>query len=278
MSWKLRAGSDRHWGIFERRESCRLNRSEHPRERDRSFHSLNKLQNSAKNARKTPHVGLRLTPLRRVSRPRASCKIWSLNQSGTARRAVTGFYVVATGEGRRLAQLPRVKRKEIKKTEPIRCIIDTTSAPHEICLDENVTRKTCIRLTSSRRSRTWPKAAGSARRSPPVSTLRRRRCGSGFRRPCCSRLYRPPRVPPEVRRPLLSVPAGSRAVCPASRGADQNSVCEAERQPDPPHGGHPTARANVNIPVVRWRRGYEIRQLARDRRAVRGFQGLNPEA
>ena len=35
----------------------------------------------------------------------------------------------------------RVKRKEIKKTEPIRCVIDTANDPHEISLDENVTRE-----------------------------------------------------------------------------------------------------------------------------------------
>ena len=34
-----------------------------------------------------------------------------------------------------------MKRKEIKKTEPIRCIIDTANDPHEISLDENVTRE-----------------------------------------------------------------------------------------------------------------------------------------
>ena len=45
------------------------------------------------------------------------------------------------GEGRRLAQLFRVKRKEIKRTEPIRCIVDTANDPHEISLDENVTRE-----------------------------------------------------------------------------------------------------------------------------------------
>ena len=55
--------------------------------------------------------------------------------------AATGFYFVTIGEGRRLAQLLRVKRKEIKKTEPIRCIIDTANDPHEISLDENVTRE-----------------------------------------------------------------------------------------------------------------------------------------
>ena len=34
-----------------------------------------------------------------------------------------------------------MKRKEIKKTEPIRCIVDTANDPHEISLDENVTRE-----------------------------------------------------------------------------------------------------------------------------------------
>ena len=55
--------------------------------------------------------------------------------------AATGLYFVTIGEGRRLAQLLRVKRKEIKKTEPIRCVIDTANDPHEISLDENVTRE-----------------------------------------------------------------------------------------------------------------------------------------
>jgi ParB family chromosome partitioning protein len=55
--------------------------------------------------------------------------------------AATGFYFVTIGEGRRLAQLLRLKRKEIKKTEPILCVIDTANDPHEIRLDENVTRE-----------------------------------------------------------------------------------------------------------------------------------------
>jgi ParB family chromosome partitioning protein len=58
-----------------------------------------------------------------------------------AEGAETGFYFVTIGEGRRLAQLLRVKRKEIRKTEPIRCIVDTANDPHEISLDENVTRE-----------------------------------------------------------------------------------------------------------------------------------------
>ncbi|MCP1750949.1 ParB family chromosome partitioning protein [Bradyrhizobium elkanii] len=55
--------------------------------------------------------------------------------------AATGFFCVTIGEGRRLAQLLRVERKEIRKSEPIRCIVDTANDPHEISLDENVTRE-----------------------------------------------------------------------------------------------------------------------------------------
>jgi len=58
-----------------------------------------------------------------------------------AEGAETGFDFVTTGEGRRLAQLLRAKRKQIKKTEPIRCVIDSQNDPAEISLDENVTRE-----------------------------------------------------------------------------------------------------------------------------------------
>jgi hypothetical protein len=55
--------------------------------------------------------------------------------------AATGFYFVTIGEGRNLARLPRAKRKQIKKMEPIRSVIDTQNDPAEIGLDENANRK-----------------------------------------------------------------------------------------------------------------------------------------
>jgi ParB family transcriptional regulator, chromosome partitioning protein len=58
-----------------------------------------------------------------------------------AEGVATGCYFVTIGEGRRLAELLRVKRKEIKKTEPIRCIVHTVNDAFEISLDENVTRE-----------------------------------------------------------------------------------------------------------------------------------------
>src|SRR6202795_4170165 len=105
------------------------------------FIPLNKLKKSPRNARKPPH-----------SEPSIEAYAASIAAKGILQNLVvepeldgdglaTGFYFVTIGEGRRLAQLLRVKRKEIKKTEPIRCIVDTANDPHEISLDENVTRE-----------------------------------------------------------------------------------------------------------------------------------------
>src|SRR3546814_19569830 len=52
------------------------------------------------------------------------------------------YYLVTAGEGRRLAMLLRAKRKQIKKSEPMRCWLDTANDPSEISLDEHVTRTT----------------------------------------------------------------------------------------------------------------------------------------
>ena len=50
-------------------------------------------------------------------------------------------YLIVAPTGADLpAQLLRVKRKEIRKTEPISCVVDLANDPHEISLDENVTR------------------------------------------------------------------------------------------------------------------------------------------
>lgn len=51
-----------------------------------------------------------------------------------------GNYLVNAGEGRRLAQLLRARRKEIRPDEPIRCILDTEHSATEISLAENAIR------------------------------------------------------------------------------------------------------------------------------------------
>ncbi len=105
------------------------------------FIPLNKLKKSPKNARKTPHSEAAIEAYAASIAAKGILQNLVVEPELDAEGAATGFYFVTIGEGRRLAQLLRVKRKEIKKTEPIRCIIDTANDAFEISLDENVTRE-----------------------------------------------------------------------------------------------------------------------------------------
>jgi ParB family chromosome partitioning protein len=102
---------------------------------------LNKLKKSPNNARKTPHSEAAIEAYAASIAAKGILQNLVVEPEFDGEGAATGFYFVTIGEGRRLAQLLRVKRKEIKKTEPIRCIVDTANDPHEISLDENVTRE-----------------------------------------------------------------------------------------------------------------------------------------
>ncbi|MET4177261.1 ParB family chromosome partitioning protein [Bradyrhizobium sp. LA6.1] len=106
-----------------------------------TFIPLNKLKKSPNNARKTPHSEAAIEGYAASIAAKGILQNLVVEPELDGKGAATGFYLVTIGEGRRLAQLLRVKRKEIKKTEPIRCIIDTANDPHEISLDENVTRE-----------------------------------------------------------------------------------------------------------------------------------------
>lgn len=102
---------------------------------------LNKLKKSAKNARKTPHSEASIEAYAASIAAKGILQNFVVEPELDTDGAATGFYLVTIGEGRRLAQLLRVKRKQIKKTEPIRCVIDTANDAFEISLDENVTRE-----------------------------------------------------------------------------------------------------------------------------------------
>jgi hypothetical protein len=106
-----------------------------------SFIPLNKLKKSPKNARKTPHSDAAIEALAASIAAKGILQNLVVEPELDGEGAATGFYLVTVGEGRRLAQLLRAKRKEIKKTEPIRCIIDTANDAHDISLDEKVTRE-----------------------------------------------------------------------------------------------------------------------------------------
>lgn len=105
------------------------------------FIPLNKLKKSPNNARKTPHSEASIEAYAASIAAKGILQNLVVEPELDTDGAATGFYFVTIGEGRRLAQLLRVKRKEIKKTEPIRCVIDTANDAFEISLDENVTRE-----------------------------------------------------------------------------------------------------------------------------------------
>lgn len=105
------------------------------------FIPLNKLKKSPNNARKTPHSEASIEAYAASIAAKGILQNLVVEPELDTDGAATGCYFVTIGEGRRLAQLLRVKRKEIKKTEPIRCVIDTANDAFEISLDENVTRE-----------------------------------------------------------------------------------------------------------------------------------------
>ncbi|WP_273728926.1 ParB N-terminal domain-containing protein [Brucella gallinifaecis] len=104
------------------------------------FIPLNKLKKSPRNARKTPHSQDHIEALAASIAAKGILQNLVVEPEANEAGETTGFYFVTIGEGRRLAQLLRAKRKEIKKTEAIRCVLDTANDPQEISLDENVTR------------------------------------------------------------------------------------------------------------------------------------------
>jgi len=105
------------------------------------FVPLNKLKKSPRNARKTPHSEAHIEALAASIAAKGMLQNLVVEPEANADGEPTGFYFVTIGEGRRLAQMLRVKRKQIKKTESLRCVLDTENDASEISLDENVTRE-----------------------------------------------------------------------------------------------------------------------------------------
>jgi ParB family chromosome partitioning protein len=117
------------------------------------FISLNKLKKSPKNARKTPHDEAAIEALAASIAAKGMLQNLVVEPEADTDGAATGSYLVTIGEGRRLAQLLRVKRKEIKKTELVRCVLDVANDATEISLSTKTSpAPTCTRRTSSRLS------------------------------------------------------------------------------------------------------------------------------
>lgn len=105
------------------------------------FIPLEKLKKSPRNARKTSHSEAHIEALAASIGAKGMLQNLVVELEVDEVGQPTGFYFVTVGEGRRLAHLLRVKRKEISKLEQVRCVLDTANDPQEISLDENVTRE-----------------------------------------------------------------------------------------------------------------------------------------
>ena len=101
---------------------------------------LCKLKKSPRNARKMPHPKADIEALAASIAANGMLQAPVVEPEVSEEGQPTGFYLVTIGEGRRQAQLLRVKRGEITKGERIRCVVDTEHYALEISLAENAIR------------------------------------------------------------------------------------------------------------------------------------------
>jgi ParB family chromosome partitioning protein len=85
------------------------------------FIPLNKLKKSPKNARKTPHSEASIEAYAASIAAKGIIQNLVVEPELDEEKAATGFYFVTVGEGRRLAQLLRVKQGDQEdRTDPLR--------------------------------------------------------------------------------------------------------------------------------------------------------------
>lgn len=100
------------------------------------FIPLDKLVRSPRNVRKVPHTREYVASL--ADNIHALGQIQnSIVEPEQENGKATGRYLVSGGEARRLAQLLRVKRKQIPKNHPVPCVIDTEHDAGELSTAEN---------------------------------------------------------------------------------------------------------------------------------------------
>src|ERR1700733_5569358 len=102
---------------------------------------LDKLKKSDENVRKVPHTSADIKALANSIGAHGQIQNLVVKTEQDAQGNATGFYLVTAGEGRRLAQLLRVKRKKIKADHPMPCIIDDTHHASAVSLAENDIRR-----------------------------------------------------------------------------------------------------------------------------------------
>ncbi|MBU1346131.1 MAG: ParB/RepB/Spo0J family partition protein [Brevundimonas sp.] len=102
---------------------------------------LNRLKASPKNARKTPHSPATIEAFAASIKAKGVLQPPVVEVERDGEGVPTGNYLVTIGEGRRQGLRLLAKRKAIKRTHPVRCIVDAENDAHEISLDENMTRE-----------------------------------------------------------------------------------------------------------------------------------------
>jgi ParB family chromosome partitioning protein len=98
---------------------------------------LNRLKKSPRNVRQVPHAKAHIEALASSIAAQGQIQNLVVETEKDEEGKPTGFYLVNVGEGRRLASLLRVRRKQIKATDPIRCIVDDTHDAQALSLAEN---------------------------------------------------------------------------------------------------------------------------------------------
>ena len=102
---------------------------------------LNRLKASPKNARKTPHAAATIEAFAASIKAKGVLQPPVVEIERNGEGAPTGNYLVTIGEGRRQGLRLLAKRKTIKRTHPVRVVVDAENDAHEISLDENMTRE-----------------------------------------------------------------------------------------------------------------------------------------
>ncbi|WP_292029862.1 ParB/RepB/Spo0J family partition protein [Brevundimonas sp. UBA2416] len=102
---------------------------------------LNRLKASPRNARKVRHSDAGIEALAASIKAKGVLQPPVVEVERDGEGVPTGAYLVTIGEGRRQALRLLSKRKAIKRTHPVRVIVDADNDAHEISLDENITRE-----------------------------------------------------------------------------------------------------------------------------------------
>ena len=105
---------------------------------------LNRLKASPRNARKTPHSPATIEAFAASIKAKGVLQPPVVEIERDGEGAPTGNYLVTIGEGRRQGLRLLAKRKAIKRTHPVRVIVDAENDAHEISLDENMTREAML--------------------------------------------------------------------------------------------------------------------------------------